>query len=37
MAQTQASKEAIWLTRLLSELDLGYGLLRAPVVIKADN
>jgi len=37
MAQTQASKEAIWLTRLLSELDLGYGLPRAPVVIKADN
>jgi len=37
MAQTQVSKEAIWLTRLLSELDLGYGLPRAPVVIKADN
>ena len=37
MAQTQASKEAIWLTRLLSELDVGFGLPTKPVVIKADN
>ena len=37
MAQTQATKEAIWLTRLLSELDIGYGLPTKPVLIKADN
>ena len=37
MAQTQASKEAIWITRLLGELDLGFGLPGAPVTIKADN
>ena len=37
MAQTQTSKEAIWLSRLLSELDIGLGLPKAPVVIKADN
>ena len=37
MAQTQAAKEAIWLTRLLSELDIGFGLPTKPVVIKADN
>ena len=37
MAQTQASKEAIWLTRLLSELDISYGLPKKPVYIKADN
>ena len=37
MAQTQASKEAIWLTRLLSELDVGFGLPTKPVTIKADN
>ena len=37
MAQTQASKEAIWLTRLFSELDIGFGLPTKPVVIIADN
>ena len=37
MAQTQATKEAIWLTRPLSELDIGYGLPTKPVLIKADN
>ena len=37
MAQTQAAKEAIWLTRLLSELDVGFGLPTKPVLIKADN
>ena len=37
MAQTQAAKEAIWLTRLLSELDIGLGLPKAPILIKADN
>ena len=37
MAQTQAAKEAIWLTRLLSELDVGLGLPSKPVLIKADN
>ena len=37
MAQTQAAKEAIWLTRLLSELDIGFGLPTKPVTIKADN
>ena len=37
MAQTQAAKEAIWLTRLFSELDVGLGLPKAPVLIKADN
>ena len=37
MAQTQATKEAIWLTRLLSELSIGYGLPIKLVLIKADN
>ena len=37
MAQTQAAKEAIWLTRLLSELDIGLSLPGKPVLIKADN
>ena len=37
MAQTQASKEAIWLSRLLSELDVGFRLPKPPVLIKADN
>ena len=37
MAQTQAAKEAIWLTRLLAELDVGLGLPSKPVLIKADN
>ena len=37
MAQTQAAKEAIWLTRLFSELDIGFGLPKAPILIKADN
>ena len=37
MAQTQASKEAVWISRLLKELDLGYGLPSMPVSIKADN
>ena len=37
MAQTQASKEAIWLSRLLSKLDVGFELLKPPVLIKADN
>ncbi len=37
MAQTQAAKEAIWLTRLLSELDIGFGLPTKPILIKADN
>jgi len=37
MAQTQATKEAIWINRLLSELDVGYGLPHQPVIIKADN
>ena len=37
MAQTQASKKAIWLTRLLSEIDVGFGLPSNPVLIKADN
>ena len=37
MAQTQASKEAIWLTKLLKELDLGWSLHRPPVQICADN
>ena len=37
MAQTQAAKEAIWLTRLLSELDIRLGLPKAPILIKADN
>lgn len=37
MAQTQATKEAIWLTRLLTELDVGFGLPIKPVLIKADN
>lgn len=37
MAQTQAAKEAVWLSRLLSELDVGFGLPKPPVLIKADN
>ena len=37
MAQTQTAKEAIWLTRLLSELDIGFGLPKASVFIKANN
>ena len=37
MAQTQVSKEAIWLTRLLAEIDIGFRLPKAPVIIKADN
>ena len=37
MAQTQASKEAIWITRLLAELDLGHQAPKIPVTIKADN
>ena len=37
MAQAQAAKEAIWLTRLLSELDVGLGLPAKSVLIKADN
>ncbi len=37
MAQTQAAKEAIWMARLLSELDIGLGLPTKPVQIKADN
>ena len=37
VAQTQAAKEVIWLTRLLSELDIGFGLPTKPVIIKADN
>ena len=37
MAQTQASKEAIWIAQLLKELDLGFGLPGHPVTIKADN
>ena len=37
MAQTQASKEAIWITRLLKELDLGFNLPTSPVSIQADN
>ena len=37
MAQTQATKEAIWLTRLLSELDIGFGLPTKPILIRADN
>lgn len=41
MAQTQASKEAIWLKRLIKELDLDGTLLaeqsNKPVIIKADN
>ena len=37
MVQTQAVKEAIWLTRLLSELDVDLGLSSKPVLIKADN
>ena len=37
MAQTQASKEALWLTRLLKELDLELGLPKPPVIIRADN
>ncbi len=37
MAQTQAAKEAIWLTRLLSELNIGFGLPTKPILIKADN
>ena len=37
MAQTQASKEAIWLTKLLKELDLGWSLHSPPVRICADN
>lgn len=37
MAQTQAAKEAILLTRLLSEVDIGLGLPAKPVLIKADN
>ena len=37
MAQTQAAKEAVWLTQLLKELDLKYNLPGKPVTIKADN
>lgn len=37
MAQTQASKEAIWICRLLTELDMEYGLPGKPVLIMADN
>ena len=37
MAQTQVAKKAIWLTRLLSELDVGLGLSKASILIKADN
>ena len=37
MAQTQASKEAIWISRLLKELDMGFDLPGTPVTIKADN
>ena len=37
MAQTQASKEAIWIGRLLKELDIGLNLPAFPVTIKADN
>ena len=32
MAQTQAAKEAIWLTRLLSELDIGFSLLKRRLI-----
>jgi len=37
MAQTQATKESIWVTNLLNELDLGFDLPSTPVTIKADN
>ena len=37
IAQTQTSKEAIQLTRLFSELNIGFGLPTKPVVIIADN
>ena len=37
MAQTQAAKEAVWLSRLLSKLDVRFELLKSPVLIKADN
>ena len=37
MAQTQPAKEAIWLTRLFSELDIGFGLSNKPVQIMADK
>ena len=37
MAQTQASKEAIWIARLLKELDIYGGLPGLPVLIHADN
>ena len=37
MVQTQAVKEAIWLTRLLSELNVDLRLSFKPVLIKVDN
>ena len=37
MAQTQTAKEAIWLTRLQSELNIGFGRPAKPVLLKADD
>ena len=37
MIQTQTAKEAIWLTRLLSELNIGFELPIKLILIKADN
>ena len=35
-SQTQAAKETIWLPRLLSELDIRFGLPSKPALITAD-
>ena len=37
IAQMQAFKEVIWSTRLLFELNIGFELPKAPIIIKADN
>ena len=37
MTQTQTSKKAIWISRLLKKLDLSYGLPAQPITVKANN